>query len=92
MMARPIASEYLVPSLKMWPTSMPRPVTSCPRGAGRGVALERVADVADLDLRRVVQHRADLAAPVEVLDVVVGLVGAVAQKPPWAGVGVDEQE
>src|SRR5690606_9008859 len=55
---------------------------------GRGVAVYRVADVGDVHLHAV---RGDVALPVEVPDVVVGLVRAGDPEPALRRVRVDDQ-
>ena len=58
---------------------------------GRGIAGGGVADVGDGDLLRVGQLVAALAEPVEMLDVVIGFVGAAGPEAALGRVGIDQQ-
>ncbi|MCK6477833.1 MAG: hypothetical protein L6Q35_13500, partial [Phycisphaerales bacterium] len=53
-------------------------------GLGRGVALDRVADVGDLHPRGIIEHVADVGPPDEALDVMVAHVGAGHPAPVLA--------
>jgi hypothetical protein len=91
MTSKPIASEYLVPSLKMCPTSMPRLASSLASERGEGSPATRVADVGDGARLVVVDELCAVALPVEVDVVVVGLIAARRPVASVGGVLVDQQ-